>query len=86
MGSARVEEIMRVIPVSFSQEGPRMLSHCKNLLEHEDNLIAINPKYEKLITALKGAVSVDYKLDKKESPFSDLMDAFRSAMKYFTLD
>jgi hypothetical protein len=44
------------------------LVHVKNLLE--DHIIAINPKYTQLITALKGAVSVEYKLDKSESPFN----------------
>ena len=77
----RVETVMKVIPVSFAQEGPSMLTHCKNLLEHEDNVIAINPKYTELITALKGAVSVDYRLDKKESPLNDLTDGFRLGSK-----
>jgi hypothetical protein len=62
--------VMKVIPVSFDQEGASMLVHVKNLLEHEDHIIAINPKYTQLITALKGAVSVEYKLDKSESPFN----------------
>jgi hypothetical protein len=84
--NSRVETVMKVIPVSFSQEGASMLVHVKNLLEHEDNLVAINPKYTQLITALKGAVSVEYKLDKSESPLNDLTDAFRLATKYFRLE
>ncbi|HSN95997.1 MAG TPA: hypothetical protein VLR10_02265 [Nitrososphaeraceae archaeon] len=32
-----VETAMKVIPVSFRQEGASMLVHCENLLEHEDN-------------------------------------------------
>ena len=54
---------MKVVPVSFGQEGAAMLSHCKNLLEHEDSLVAINPKFDKLITALRGAVAKEYKLE-----------------------
>jgi hypothetical protein len=84
--NSRIENIMKVIPVSFGQEGASMLVHCKNLLEHEDNLIAISPKHEKLIAALKGAVSREYKLDKTESPYNDLTDAFRLAAKYFRLE
>jgi len=61
--NSRFENIMRVIPVSFGQEGASMLIHVKNILDHEDNLVAINPKYTQLVTALKGAVSVEYKLD-----------------------
>jgi hypothetical protein len=86
MKTARIEDVMRVIPVSFSQDGASMLVHVKNLLDHEDNLIAINPKYIQLITALKGAVSVEYKLDKSESPLNDLTDAFRLAARYFRLE
>jgi hypothetical protein len=82
----RVETVMKVVPVSFGQEGPSMLVHVKNLLDHEDGLLSINPKYEELISALKGAVSVEYKLDKSESVFSDLTDAFRLAAKYFKLE
>jgi hypothetical protein len=32
----RVETAMKVIPVSFGQEGVSMLVHCENLLERED--------------------------------------------------
>jgi hypothetical protein len=84
--NSRIENVMRVVPVSFSQEGPSMLVHVKNLLDHEDNLIIINPKHEELISALKGAVSTEYKLNKQESVFSDLTDAFRLAAKYFKLE
>jgi hypothetical protein len=84
--NSRIESIMRVVPVSFEQEGASMLVHVKNLFDHEDNLIAINPKYEGLISALKGAVSTEYKLNKQESVFSDLTDAFSLAAKYFKLE
>ena len=60
------------------------MTHCKNLPEN-DSLVAISPKYEKLIVGLKGAVAQDYKLIKSESPFNDLVDAYRLAMKFFNL-
>jgi hypothetical protein len=80
---------MKVIPVSFGIEGASMLVHVKNLLDHEDSLVVINPKYTELITVLKGAKSSEsspYHLDKKESPMHDLTDAFRLAAKYFRLE
>jgi hypothetical protein len=86
MKSARVEDVMKVVPVSFREDGASMLVHVKNLLDHEDGLIAINPKYIQLITALKGAVSVEYKIVKSESPLNDLTDAFRLACRYFHLE
>ena len=48
-----ISDYMQVVPVSFAQEGASMLVHCKNLLEHEDNLIAINPKWEKVNNCIK---------------------------------
>ncbi len=78
-------DFMQVVPVSFAQEGASMLAHCKNLLEHEDNLVAINPKWEKLVTALRSCTAQEYKMD-KEQPHSDIMDAYRLAMKFFLLN
>jgi hypothetical protein len=86
MRTVRVEDVMKVIPVSFGQSGAEMLSHCKNILENEDSLIAINPKYEDLITSLRGATATEYKLNKTETPFADLMDAFRLALKFWRLE
>jgi hypothetical protein len=86
MPKSRVESVMRVVPVSFTVDGASMLVHVKNILEHEDGIVAINGEYTQLITALKGAVSVDFKLDKSESPLNDLTDAFRLACKYFKLE
>ena len=62
-----------------------MLVHLKNLLDHEDGLISIPSRFKELIIGLKGAVSVEYKLQKEESPFNDLIDAMRLACRYFTL-
>ena len=36
-----------------------MLIHTKELLEFEEPIIAINPKFEKLTTALRTAISDD---------------------------
>jgi hypothetical protein len=77
---------VRVVPASFAQEVPSMLAHCKNLLEHEDNLVAINPQFDKLITALRGAMAKEYKLYKDESPFNDLTDSFRLACEFYRLE
>ena len=79
-------DYMQVVPVSFAQEGASMLAHCKNLLEHEDNLVAINPKWEKLVTALRSCSAQEYKMDKDLSSFSDIMDAYRLSMKFFLLN
>ena len=82
----RPENFMKVIPVSFGLEGATMLSHCKNLLENDDALIAINPKWNKLIDALRSCKAQDYKVDKQNMLYSDAFDSFRLAMKYFSLE
>lgn len=78
---------MHVIPVSFSTSAKDMLLHCKELLEHEPRpLVAINPKFDKLITSLRSCVSDDSgKVNKEETSYDDLLDAFRLALKGITL-
>ena len=47
---------MFVIPVNFAKEHKSMLAHCKEMLEYQQCHMAINPKFNKLITALRTAV------------------------------
>jgi hypothetical protein len=60
-----------------------MIMHTKGLLEHEYGpLIAINPKFDKLITSLRTAISTDSgKLDKEQTSYHNVLDAFRLALK-----
>jgi hypothetical protein len=82
-----IEDRMFIVPVPFSVEGAKMLQHTKWLLEEKDedgsSLIAIHPSFEKLLTALRTAVASEYKLDKQETTFDDILDAFRLALQYF---
>ena len=59
---------MKIIPVPFSVEGARMLQHAKSLVEDIDDdgssLVAIHPKFDKLLTGLRTAMANEYKLDK----------------------
>jgi hypothetical protein len=74
---------MDVVPVSFSTEHRSMLGNCKMLLEREGGYIAINPKFDKLITSLRTAVENDGMLDKEATSYDDVFDAFRLAMCYY---
>ncbi len=77
---------MTVVPVPFSVNGKHMIMHTKELLEHERPLIAINPKFEKLITSLRTAISLDDgKLDKDQTSYHNVLDAFRLALKGINL-
>jgi hypothetical protein len=63
-----------------------MIMHTKEMLEHERPLIAINPKFEKLITSLRTAISDDQgKLDKEQTTYHYVLDAFRLVLKGINL-
>ena len=77
---------MKVVPVPFSTEGKNMLIHTKELLEFETPILAINPKFEKLTTSLRTAISDDLgKLDKEATSYDNVLDAFRLSLQMFKL-
>ena len=77
---------MKVVPVPFSTEGKNMLIHTKELLEFEEPILAINPKFEKLTTSLRTAISDDLgKLDKEATSYDNVLDAFRLSLQMFKL-
>jgi hypothetical protein len=74
---------MIVLPVNFNKEHKAMLGHCKIIMEIEGGRIAINPKFDKLITSLRTAVDNDGTLDKESTSYNDIFDAFRLALKFY---
>jgi hypothetical protein len=46
-------------------------------------LIAIHPSFEKLLTSLRTAVANEYKLDKEQTSYNDILDAFRLALQFY---
>lgn len=74
---------MKVIPIPFSTQGAKMLQHTKSLLEDKDNLIVIDKRFDKLLTALRTAVANEYKLSKEETSYHDLLDAFRLSLQLY---
>jgi hypothetical protein len=83
-----LEKRMFVVPVPFHPEGAKMLQHTKWLLDEKDeddsSLIAIHKeRFQKLVTALRTAVADEYKLDKEQTSFNDILDAFRLALLYY---
>ncbi|HJT48285.1 MAG TPA: hypothetical protein VJ729_08870 [Nitrososphaeraceae archaeon] len=73
---------MKIVPVNFNSEHKAMLGHCKMILE-DNSKIAINPVFDKLITALRTAVDADGTLDKESTSYNDIFDAFRLALKFY---
>jgi Terminase RNaseH-like domain len=79
------DQLMTVVPVHFSMEHRSMLEHCKMMIE--DDRLEIHPKFDKLITSLRTAVeNGEGKLDKEATSYDDVFDAFRLAMRYYTLN
>jgi hypothetical protein len=78
-------DTMNVIPVNFSIEHKSMLGNCKMLMERNGGYVAINPKFDKLITALRTAVEKggEGAMDKEATSYDDVFDAFRLAMRMF---
>jgi hypothetical protein len=73
---------MKVIPVPFGNNGgAKMLQHTKSLLEDKDNLLLIDKRFDKLLTALRTAVANEYKLDKEQTSYHDILDAFRLSLQ-----
>jgi hypothetical protein len=75
--------IVKIVPVNFNSQHKAMLGHCKMILEHDPTKIAINPKFDKLIIALRTAVDKDGTLDKEATSYNDIFDAFRLALKFY---
>ena len=83
-----IEDRMIVVPVPLSVEGAHMLQHAKRLMEETEedgsSLIAIRKDgFYKLITRLRTAVANEYKLDKEQTSYNDLVDAFRLSLVFY---
>ena len=87
LGDSSWSQYMKIIPVNFNKEHKAMLGHCKMILEQtEPRRIAINPKFDKLITSLRTAVDSDGNLDKESTSYNDIFDAFRLSMKFYRFE
>jgi hypothetical protein len=86
--NVHIEDKMFVVPVPFSVEGAKMLQHTKWLLDEKEedgsSLIQIDgERFHKLVTALRTAVANEYKLQKDQSVFNDVLDSFRLSLQFY---
>jgi hypothetical protein len=67
--NTHIEDRMVIVPVPFSIEGTHMLQHAKYLMDETEedgsSLVAIDKRFDKLLTGLRTAVANEYKLDKE---------------------
>jgi hypothetical protein len=47
------------------------------------SLIAIDKRFDKLLTGLRTAVANEYKLDKEVTSYDDIVDAFRLSLVFY---
>jgi hypothetical protein len=84
-----IEDRMIIVPVPFSVEGAHMLQHAKWLMEETDedgsSLIAIDKRFDKLLTRLRTAVANEYKMDKEVTCYDDIVDAFSLALTFYKM-
>jgi hypothetical protein len=52
-------------------------------MEYQNGLMAIHPKFNKLITALRTAVENEGSLDKEATNHDDLFDSFRLSAQFW---
>jgi hypothetical protein len=75
---------MTVIPVHFVKEHIRMLAHVKKIVEYNQGTLAINPRFNKLITSLKTAVEKgEGSLDTEATSYDGILDALRLALQFY---
>jgi hypothetical protein len=74
-------KFMNVVPVAFNPEGQDMLAHSRFLMD--EGYVAIHPRFTKLIISLRTALSIENKLDKQNTAYSDTYDSFRLSLKYY---
>lgn len=61
-----------------------MLVHAKKLVEYNQGTIAINPKFDKLITSFSTAVEKgEESLDKEAASYNDIFDTFRLSLQFY---
>ncbi len=74
---------MEIIPVNFSTDHKNMLSHLYMMVNK--GYLAIPEKYDKLIISLRTAYANEYTLDKKQTSYSDSLDALRLSLNGYNI-
>lgn len=76
-------ELMKIIPVNFNTEHKNMLSNLHAVVSK--GYLAIDPKYDKLLTSLRTAYANELTLDKNQTSYDDLLDALRLSLKGYQI-
>jgi hypothetical protein len=74
---------IRIRPVNFNTEHKNMLSNLHALVSK--GFLAIDPKYNKLITSLRTAYAEELNLKKDVTSYDDLIDIFATCIKRLSI-
>ena len=75
---------LKTFQIPFAKEHKAMLAHCKELMGYQNGFMAIHPRFDKLITAIRTAVeNGEGMLDKEATSFDDCFDSFRLSLQFW---
>jgi len=77
-------ELIKIIPVNFNTEHKNMLSNLHVVVSK--GYLAIDTKYDKLLTSLRTAYANELSLDKEQTSYNDLLDALRLSLKGYNIE
>ena len=75
------EKSTKILPLYFGRQNKQMLTHTKNLIDNK--LVAIHPKFDKLVTFLRTASEEQGVIDKEKTSYHDIGDSFMLSLWYF---
>ena len=81
-----LEDRMIIVPVPFSLKGLICYNTLHGYWKKQKKTGELNcnpPFFEKLLTSLRTAVANEYKLDKEQTSYNDILDAFRLALQFY---
>jgi hypothetical protein len=76
-------ELVKIIPVNFNTNHKQMLGNLHAVISK--GYLAIEPKYDKLLTSLRTAYANELSLVKEQTSYNDLLDALRLGLKGYSI-
>ncbi len=78
------DDTIRIRPVNFNTEHKNMFSNLHAVVSK--NYLAIDPKYDKLLTSLRTAYATELTLDKNQTSYNDLLDGLRLSLNGYNIE
>jgi hypothetical protein len=83
----QLERYLFVVPVPFQNRGQDLLGHLKWIIEETDEdgkaMVAIDRRFDNVITSLRTAQAVENRLDKEATVNDDTLDSLRLNLSFY---